>query len=121
MERAQGESQPIGATSRRSPSRIGTGAIVARIGCPVRNAMCDAGSACGRDSCTSAARQIRCDGHVVIAHRRLLDALPDASLHASFLHQPNRPFATDARVLLEEVLVNPWAAVALLTGVERGV
>src|ERR1700750_3160036 len=57
MERAEGETKPIGSTSRRSPRRIGTGFIVARIGCLVRNAMCDAGSACGSSSCTSGAKR----------------------------------------------------------------
>lgn len=54
-------------------------------------------------------------------HRRLLDALPDPGLQALFLHQPNHALAADALVLLEQVLVNPRAAVALVTGVERRV
>src|SRR5262245_42436944 len=55
----------------------------------------------------------------MVAHRRALEPLPGASFQSIFLHQPNHALATEAFVLLEQIFVNPWTAVAVLTGFKR--
>src|SRR4029453_7253339 len=51
---------------------------------------------------------------------RALETFPNAGLQALRLNKPNPRLAADALVLREQVFVNPRAAVALFTGVERG-
>jgi hypothetical protein len=58
---------------------------------------------------------------VVIAHRRAREPPADPRLQALFLHQPNDAFAADPHVLLEQVTMNPRAAVPVLARLERRV
>ena len=63
--------------------------------------------------------QIRRDRLIVIAHRRAFEPLPGPRFQPVLLHQPNHALAADARVLLEQILVNARAAVPLLARVKR--
>ena len=56
---------------------------------------------------------------VVVAHRRHLEALARPRHEALFLHQPHDTLTADVDVLLDEVLVNPWAPVAPTALVKR--
>ena len=58
---------------------------------------------------------------VVIAHRRAREARAHARPQAVFRHQPDHAFAAHPHLLLEQVAVNPRAAVPVLAGVERRV
>src|ERR687895_676856 len=46
---------------------------------------------------------------IVITHGRAREPFPDPRPQSVFLHQPDHALATDAFLLLEEILVNAWA------------
>src|SRR5882762_8405151 len=63
--------------------------------------------------------QIRGDRLVVIAHRGAPEAFPRPGFQAVLLHQPDHPLPTDPLFLLDQILVDPRAAIPLLTRGKR--
>ena len=59
-------------------------------------------------------QQIGRDGLVVITHGRVLEALAEPRHQPVFLHQSHNAFAADVLVLLDQILVDTRAAVAVL-------
>ena len=54
----------------------------------------------------------------MVAHRRALEPFPRARFQTVFLHQSDDTFATDALVLLDQILVNAGTTVPLATLIE---
>ena len=65
-------------------------------------------------------QQIGGDRLIVVAHRRAFEPLARPRLQAVFLHQSHDALAADVLVLLDQILVDARAAVAMLALLERG-
>jgi hypothetical protein len=63
--------------------------------------------------------QIRRDRLIVIAHRGVLEPLPRTGDEMRLLHQADETFATDALILVYEILMNPWTAIPKPTRHQR--
>src|SRR3954469_25713960 len=65
-------------------------------------------------------QEIRCDGLIVIAHRRAFEPLPGPRFQPVFLHQTDHALAANALRFLDQILVNARAPVPLPAFIERG-